>query len=227
MSMYSSQKAEIDKVFITQGFFADTTPGDGVYGPRDLYRDENHNGRYDQGEYFVDAPSNDFGYEPGDTIGQATTYNRLWRQSMQETPGNFIKVDNTVPFYLIKVSFPNQFYLDFAVRAWNNNGYVPVPSIPAGYMAMITVVPETASYGAALNLSADVMQRNYNASLTQGYVADHDFQLSGAMPALPSMPADISQVVNPPSLKTPGFEVIICIGACLLAVVLMKRRRRE
>lgn len=224
---YTSQKAEIDKIFINEGFFVDTTPGDGVYGPHDLYRDDNHNRRYDTGEYFIDMPPDDFVYAPGDVIGQAADAGRPWRQSMQEMPGYFIKVNNTVPFYLVKVSFPNQFYLDYAVRAWNKNGYISIPPVPAGYMALITVVPETASYASPLNLSADVIQRHYNVSLAQGYVTDHDFKISGTIPALPSMPAALSGATVPPTGKTPGFEVIICLIAFLLVAVVLRQRRRH
>jgi hypothetical protein len=227
LASYTSQKTEIDKIFINQGFFVDPTPGDGVYSPHDMFRDSNKNGRYDSGEFYIDVPENDFVYTSGDVIGQAADCGRPWRQSVQETPGYFIKVDNKVPFYLIRVSFPNQFYLDYAVQAWNKNGYVPIPPVPAGYIALITVVPENTVYRAPLNLSADVLQAHYYESLSQGYVTDHDFQISGTIPPLPSMPADISGAVTGGSKQTPGFEIVVCLGACLLAMALMRQRRKQ
>ena len=227
IASYTSQKTEIDKIFINEGFFVDTTPGNGVYDLHDLFRDANNNGRYDSGEFYIDIPVDNLVYKTGDVIGQAADFSRPWRQSVQETPGYFVKVDNTVPFYLIKVSFPNQFYLDYAVTAWNRNGYVPIPVVPAGYMALITVVPETTSFASPLNLSADVIQAHYRESLAQGYVTDHDFQITGSIPALPSMPAAISQTTTGGSKQTPGFEIIICMGACLLACALMRMNRKK
>jgi hypothetical protein len=193
----------------------------------DLYRDDNHNRKYDPGEYYVDIPIGEFHYTPGETIGQATNYNRLWRQSVAEVPGYFIKVDNTVPFYLVKVSFPNNFYLDYIVRVQNENGLVSIPVPPQGYVCLITVIPEGVQSSVPLNFSSDVFQRHYNTSLAQGYYIEHDFQVTGTIPPLPSMPSE--QTANPgstPKKTTPGFEVVLFLGACMLVCFLLKKQRR-
>jgi hypothetical protein len=222
---YPGQKKAIDDVFITHAFYTDTDQGNGVYDPLDMYRDANHNKKYDAGEYYVDCPIDGFKYTAGETVGQATNYNRLWRQSIQEVPGYFIKVDNTVPFYLVKVSFPNNFYLDYVVRVWNDNGLINIPVPPAGYVSLITVIPEGVQSSVPLSFASDVFQRHYNSSLAQGYYTDHDFQVTGPIPPLPSIPGVTTPTENTNQKPTPGFEVIVFLGACLLVCVLLKKRR--
>lgn len=228
VTKYPAQKKAIDEVFIAHAFYMDTDPGNGVYDPHDIYRDENHNKQYDSGEYFVDYPLNGFKYTLGETIGRATNYNRLWRQSVQEIPGYFIKVDNTVPFYLIKVSFPNKFYLDYVVRAWNANGLVNIPVPPQGYNALITIIPEGVQSSEPLNFSSEVFQHHYDTSLAQGYYVAHDFQITGPIPPLPSMPGSTDGTNNGPgqTTKTPGFEAIIFLVACAMICLLLKKTKR-
>jgi hypothetical protein len=227
IAKYPGQKKAIDDTFIAHAFYVDTDLGNGIYDLHDIYRDENHNRQYDPGEYFVDCPIEGFTFTPGDTIGQATNYNRLWRQSVQEVPGYFIKVDNTVPFYLVKVSFPNKFYLDYVVRAWNENGLINIPVPPKGYVSIVTVIPEGVQHSAPLNFSSEVFQRHYETSLSQGYYVQHDFQVTGSIPPLPSMPGDTSgpSTAPEPKGKSPGFEVVIVLGACVLVCLLLKKRR--
>jgi hypothetical protein len=220
------QKKAIDEVFISHAFYADTDLGDGEYTPHDIYRDENHNGKYDVGEYYVDYPTDDFHYTVGEVIGQATNYDRLWRQSVQEIPGYFIKVENTVPYYLVKVSFPDQFYLDYAVRAWNENGMINIPVPPEGYSALITVVPEGVQSNGPLNFSSEVFQRHYNTSLSQGYYVEHDFQITGPIPSHPSMPGDTTTNGGSTEKQTPGFEIILFLVACIFIVLLLKKQRK-
>jgi hypothetical protein len=220
------QKKEIDEIFITHVFYADTEPGDGQYTPHDIYRDENNNGKYDVGEYYVDYPSSDFQYTAGEVVGQATNYERLWRQSVQEVPGYFIKVDNAVPFYLIKVSFPNQFYLDYVVRAWNNDGLISIPVPPEEYSALVTVIPEDVQSNGPLNFSSEVFQSHYTTSLSQGYYVEHDFQITGSIPSYPSMPGDINTGGESSGKQTPGFEIMVFLVACIIVVVLLLKKQR-
>jgi len=225
---YPGQKKEIDEVFVTHKIYADTNPGNGVYDHRDFYRDENHNKQYDIGEYYVDYPLEEFQYRPGDVIGQSTNYNRQWRQSVQEVPGYFIKVDNTVPFYLVKVSVPDQFYLNYVVRAWNRDGYINIPVPPEGYFALVSIVPEGVQSNGPLNFSSEVFQRQYNTSLSQGYFMDHDFQVTGSIPAAPSMPGtsgDTTPDDTADEEQTPGFEIILFLGACIVAFFFLKKRK--
>jgi hypothetical protein len=226
ISKYPAQKQAIDEVFITHAFYADTNPGDGNYTGHDVYRDENHNGQHDTGEYFVDYPIGEFHYTVGDVIGQATNYDRLWRKSVQEVPGYFIKVDNTVPFYLVKVSFPNNFYLDYLVRVWNDNGLINIPVPPEGYVSLVTVIPEGVQSSVPLSFASDVFHRHYNTSLSQGYYVEHDFQITGPIPPLPSMPGETAADGGSNQKQTPGFEVIMFLGACMLVFILLKKQRR-
>ena len=223
ISKYPQQKNEIDKVFIKSGFYADTNPGNGKYDSLDFFRDENNNKDYDEGEYYIDCPIDGYHYNTGNVIGQATNYNRQWRQSVQEIPGYFIKVDNNVPFYLIKVTFPNKFYLDYVVRSWNDNGLVSIPVPPEGYHALVTVIPEGVNLKEPLNFSSDVFHLQYENSLDQGYYLTHDFQITGQIPSYPSMPSDNDDNDNG-SDGTPGFEFILLI--CGLALILFIIRRR-
>jgi hypothetical protein len=222
---HSSQKKAIDEVFIAHAFFIETETGDGVYTPHDIYRDENHNGKYDFGEYFVDYPTNDFNYNTGDVVGQSANYERLWRQSVQEKPGYFIKTDNEVPFYLIKISFPNQFYLDYVVRVWNDDGMISILVPPEGYQALVTVLPEGVKSNEPLTISSEVFQNHYDDSLAQGYYTEHDFEISGSIPSLPSMPGDISTNGGLSSDKTPGFELFLILVAFLFVVIILRKRK--
>jgi hypothetical protein len=225
ITQYSGQKKAIDEVFISHVFYVETDVGDGQYTPHDMYRDENHNGKYDIGEYYVDLPTNDFDYTAGEVVGQATNYDRLWRQSVQEVQGYFIKVDNTVPFYLVKVSFPDQFYLDYVVRAWNKNGLISIPVPPKEYQALVTIIPEGVQSNGPLNFASEVFQKHYDTSLENGYYVQHDFQVTGPIPPLPSMPGDISTNGDSTQKQTPGFEVVLFICAILFVVIFTRKRK--
>ena len=227
ITKYSGQKKAIDEVFIAHAFYAETETGDGQYTSHDIYRDENHNGKYDLGEYFVDYPTNDFEYNTGDVVGQSTNYERLWRQSVQEKPGYFIKVDNAVPFYLIKVSVPDQFYLDYVVRALNKNGLISIPVPPEGYSALVTVIPEDVQSNGPLNFSSEVFQSHYTTSLSQGYFVEHDFQITGSIPSRPSMPGDTTVNEGSTEGQTPGFEIILFLVASIVVVLLLKKQRKN
>jgi len=223
-----AQKKEIDEVFLLHKIYADTTPGNGVYDPHDIYRDENHNKQYDIGEYYVDCPLEDFQYKPGDVIGQSTNYNRQWRHSVQEVPGYFIKVDNTVPFYLVKVSIPDKFYLDYVVRVWNRDGLINIPVPPEGSYAVISVIPEGTQNNGVLTFSSETFQRHYNTSVSQGYFLDHDFQVTGPIPPLPSMPGTSSDTTpdsDSDEKQTPGFETLIFLIACILILYRLKKKK--
>lgn len=222
------QKKEIDEVFVTHHIYVDTNPGNGVYDHRDFYRDENHNNKYDAGEYYIDCPLEDFQYRLGDVIGQSANYNRQWRQSVQEIPGYFIKVDNTVPFYLVKVSVPDQFYLDYVVRAWNRDGFINIPVPPKGYYAVVSVVPEGVQSNGPFTFSSEVFQNQYNTSLSQGYFVDHDFQVTGSIPSPPSMPGangDSTPDDGSSEKQTPGFELIFVLCAIACATFLWRKKR--
>ncbi|HIG99187.1 MAG TPA: carboxypeptidase regulatory-like domain-containing protein [Thermoplasmata archaeon] len=227
IAKHSGQKKAIDEVFIAHAFFIETETGDGVYTPHDIYRDENRNGKYDLGEYFVDYPTNDFNYNTGEVVGQSANYERLWRQSVQEKPGYFIKTDNKVPFYLIKISFPNQFYLDYVVRVWNDDGMINIPVPPEGYQALITVLPEGAKSNEPLKISSEVFQTHYDDSLAQGYYVEHDFEISGSIPSLPSMPRDspTNGGSSNDKTQTPGFELILFLVAFLFVAILLRKRK--
>jgi len=222
------QRQQIDEVFITHKIYGDTNPGNGIYDHRDFYRDENHNNQYDAGEYYVDYPLEEFQYKPGNVIGQSANYNRQWRQSVQEIPGYFIKVDNTVPFYLVKVSVPDKSYLDYVVRAWNRNGLINIPVPPEGYFAVVSVVPEGVQSNGPLTFSSEAFQRHYNTSRSQGYFVDYDFQIIGPIPSPPSMPGasgDMTPDDGSNEKQTPGFEIIMFLGACMIAFLLLKKKR--
>jgi len=225
ITKYPEQKKAIDEVFIDHAFYADTNLGDGEYTPHDIYRDENHNGKYDLGEYYVDYPTGNFEYNAGETVGQATNYERPWRRSVQETPGYFIKVDNEVPFYLVKVSIPDHFYLDYVVRAWNKDGMISIPVPPEGYKALVTIIPEGTQSSGPLSFSSEVFQKHYNTSVENGYYVEHDFEITGSIPSPPSMPGDTNTNGGSSEEQTPGFELILFLGAILIISLLTRRRK--
>lgn len=224
----SGKKKEIDEVFLAHKIYVDTNPGNGVYDHRDFYRDENHNNKYDAGEYYLDYPLEEFQFQSGNIIGQSANYNRQWRQSVQEVPGYFIKVDNTVPFYLVKVSTPDQFYLDYVVRTWNRNGLINIPVPPEGYYAVVSIIPEGVQSNGPLTFSSEVFQNEYNTSLAQGYFVDHDFQVTGTIPSPPSIPGtpdDTTPDDGSSEKQTPGFELFFILCALIMAMIVWRKKR--
>jgi hypothetical protein len=103
---------------------------------------------------------------------------------------------------------------------------IPVP--PEGYFAVVSVVPEGVQSNGPLTFSSEAFQRHYNASLSQGYFVDYDFQITGPIPSPPSMPGasgDMTPDDGSNEKQTPGFEIIMFLGACMIAFLILKKKR--
>ncbi len=174
-----AKKAAIDEVFVVHGFFTDKTAGNGKWDPIEPFTDTNRNRKYDTGEYFVDYGLPKIEYTRGESIGPASNYQRQQRKSAGAIEGQYIKVSNQVPYYLVEVSFPNQSGLNYKLTTHNRNGLIYVHMPPPEYNAVITVKPEGAKAGSILTFRSQDYVNNISESIERGYFLEHDFQVSG------------------------------------------------
>ena len=186
---YPEYRDEIDEVFIMHGIWADEDEGDKVWTDDEPYHDANKNGRWDEGEVFVDYPRGGFTYDDGEEVGRSTNYQRDWRRSFMELPGHYISVDNAVPYYTVEYEFWDTFggepVLDdhYELHTQNVEGLVYLPMPPPEYVADVTVIGEDVSTGRPLTFTSEEFYEDLNASMTQGYYVEHDFQFSGTLPS--------------------------------------------
>jgi hypothetical protein len=115
--------------------------------------------------------------------------------------------------------------LDYVVRVWNDDGMISIPVPPEGYQALVTVLPEGAKSNEPLKISSEVFQNHYNDSRAQGYYLEHDFEISGSIPSLPSMPGGTSINGGSISDKTPGFELFLILVAFLFVAIILRKRK--
>ncbi|MBU4201945.1 MAG: carboxypeptidase-like regulatory domain-containing protein [Candidatus Altiarchaeota archaeon] len=186
---FPKEKKQIDEIFVRHGFFADMNPGNKKFdkafeatykkGGKYYYVDYGH-------DTVLDAPW--MTHNENETIGPATSYGRPWRTNAGEIEGNYIKVDNPVPYYIVKVTFDDS-SLDYEMRTENRNGLVYVHVPPAEYGATITVTAEGVGTGNPLTFTAEEFEENLADTLEKGYFVEHDFDISGTIPSLPAGPA--------------------------------------
>ncbi|MDD5093661.1 MAG: hypothetical protein PHV74_04670 [Dehalococcoidia bacterium] len=162
INTYPDQKDGIDQIFKAHGFFADVNP---------------QNQKWDSGEAIGRA-------------ADASTEDRKQRRSTQELPGQFIKVNNEVPYYNVAVLFPLQPHLSYLARTANTGGWVYVQIPPEAYLAQITVAAEGVQSNNPLTFTTPQFNAAYEESLAQGYFVTHDFGIVGDIPALPAFPFD-------------------------------------
>ena len=121
---YPDRKPEIDQVFINHGFFADKNEGNKQYDS-----DEPTWGRPElRDDPYIDL-ANPVQRDIGETIGQATNYQRPERYSKEPWPNHFIKTSTAYPFYKISFTFPEHPHLNHELYQEQQEGliYVPVP----------------------------------------------------------------------------------------------------
>ncbi|MFH1400337.1 MAG: hypothetical protein ABIH41_02360, partial [Nanoarchaeota archaeon] len=175
---YPASKSDLDRIFITQGFFVDRDPGNGTWDPQEPYRDANRNKRYDTGEYFIDyAQHPGLGkpwmvYDAGDAIGSASNYQRLARTNTVMTAGHFIKTSTTHDLFDVHVTYDDRDSYD--TIADNRDGLIFV-YVPTGEVkATVTVKPHGVS-GKTLTIDGQAFEKEQPAAAARGYYVEFDF----------------------------------------------------
>lgn len=187
---YPSMKEDIDEIFMKHGFFMDKNRGNGKYDKGEAFIDKNDNGELDKGETFVDYAEGGISYDKGEKIGTASNYQRPARASSAQFRGHYIKVDNNVPYYKIKVLLKDKDYDGlpipsgyYELRASNEDGivYVPVPPVDA----VITVEAEGVTTKNPLTFTSKQFRSKYAEALDKGYFVEHEFEIEGEIPKAP------------------------------------------
>jgi hypothetical protein len=189
VAKYPDQKDGIDQLFIIHGFFADKDEGNGQWDPHEPSEIQDDGTRY-----FVDLAEN-IQWDAGETVGQATNYNRQWRHYPPHFEGQFVKVNNDVPYYQVTVTFPQEPDLDYDLISINRSGFIYVPVPPQAYEANV----ELTGYGAELVtgnpllFTSEAFWSDYIASIERGYYVAHDFQITGVYDPLPKTDPSLLQ----------------------------------
>lgn len=190
---YPEKLDDINAVFISHGFWVDLNAGNGIRGEAEPFLDENKNGRFDEGEFFVDYPEGGFVYNTGEEIGRTTNYQRKERRSGGYFPGHYLEIDNEVPYYQIKYSiYDDSFFaglLPYQItydKTSNLGGYVYVPIPPDSYNATIKVEPLDVDYSRPLSFTNREFYDTYTKSVEQGFFLVHDFGITGDIPSPPT-----------------------------------------
>jgi hypothetical protein len=201
-------KADIDAIFKEHGFFADKTEGNRRHDPQEPFRDADGDKAFDAGEYYVDYAQEPHWVIPwmirqeNEPIGSATNYQRPARMNTVLLPGHFVKVDNDVPYYRVKVEFRDDPGQNYETRTFNDNGLVYVQMPPYGVNATITVTAEGVATGRPLSFTTQDFNEKWPESVERGYYVEHDFRVSGA-PAGQPAPEEVSLSA---SRETPYWE---------------------
>ncbi len=238
---FPDKRGAIDEIFIKHGFFHDPNPGNGQHDDFEPYADVNKNGRFDSGEYFVDMSGVNVSYQRGQRIGAPSDYQRGWRKTTQEVPGQYVVVGNKVPYYRVTVMFPGKPHLNYMYRTGNVNGRIYIKVPPAGYDASVVVAAEGANTGAPLVFSSEAFNKEYPEVAKRGYYKSHDFKVSGPIPAEPTKPNWVNptkkQAISPWLLLLAGGTAVTIAIAAVAAlaflllvvsvVVFWKRRHRK
>ena len=189
LKKFPNKEEQIDEIFVKHGFFADKNPGNKKHD-KAFEATYKKYGKYYYVDYgqdtILDAPW--MTYDKNETIGPATCYSRPSRTSAGEIEGHYVKVDNSVPYYIVKVTFDDS-SLNYDIRTENRNGLVYVHVPPADYGATMTVTAEGVGTGSPLTFTAREFEENLAETLKKGYFIEHDFDISGTIPSLPAGPA--------------------------------------
>ncbi len=178
-----AQKAGIDTVFADHGFYRDTGRGNGTYDPGEPWRPVS-GGRtsYAAGDPFIDLPHT-FRFQGSETVGSAGDYRRTTRRSSEPLPGHFIRTTTDVPLYIVSVEHADRPWKDYRTLVSGQNNRIPVPVPPPGENAQVNVIPVGVKYGSPLSFRSEEFNQVFPASAARGYYVDHDFRVSGPVPA--------------------------------------------
>ena len=183
VSRYPGQKAGIDDVFVNHGFYRETDPGNGAYNKGEPWRPASgSHAAWATGDPFVDLPS-PHGFHGTETIGSAGDYLRTTRRSEVPLPGHFIRTTIDVPVYVVGVDYTDHPWMNYRTLVLGDNNMVPVPVPAPGENAGVTVVPVGVQYGSPLYFRSADFNDAFPGSAARGYYVDHDFRVSGPVPA--------------------------------------------
>ncbi len=191
VSRYPGQKAGIDTVFAAHGFYRDGGRGNGSYDPGEPWRVASGERKtYAKGDPFIDYPTARFSYynifEPysgSATVGSASEYQRPTRRSTEPLPGHFIRTPVDVPHYVVSVAYYDRPWKSYRTLVSGENNMVPVPVPPPGENAGVTVVPVGVKSASPLYFRSEEFNSNFPAAAARGYYVEHDFKVSGPIPA--------------------------------------------
>jgi len=197
---YPAKKAQIDQVFLSHGFFADKNEGNKQYDYNEPLW-----GNADRGE-FIDL-ANPIQRDIGESIGQATNYQRPERHSEEPWPNHFIKTGTDYAFYRISFVFTGHSYLNYDLYQEQRDGFIYVPVPPDNYDVQIKIegYGTDITTGNPLNFTNQEFIDNYETVLEQGYFREHDFQLTGPTQ---TRPEPDPERVNPGSTQCIASSVL-------------------
>jgi hypothetical protein len=88
-----------------------------------------------------------------------------------------------VPLYVIRVEYEDRPWKSYRTLVSGENNMVPVPVPPHGENAGITVVPVGVKSASPLWFRSEEFNSNFPAAAARGYYVEHDFKVSGPIPA--------------------------------------------
>jgi hypothetical protein len=184
VSRYPGQKAGIDTVFVNHGFYRDGGRGNGSYDPGEPWRAASGDRKtFAAGDPFIDYPSSGFSFNAGGVVGSASEYQRTTRRSQEPLPGHFIRTTVDVPLYIVSVEYYDRPWKSYRTLVSGENNMVPVPVPPPGENAGVTVVPVGVKSASPLWFRSEEFNSNFPAAAARGYYVEHDFKVSGPIPA--------------------------------------------
>jgi hypothetical protein len=178
-----SKTADIDRLFIEHGFFADTTEGNGVLDSFEGFIDANKNNAYDIGEHFFDLgclnSTSEIQYRRGMIVGRAANYERLNRSTAVRLDGAYLKVsDRELKQYLVKVHYTEpgrgddyEYVVDL------RDGLLYVQPLPGNVHADISITPYSVEYAAKEDYTISNQELVSRLEQPGKYFDSHKFSL--------------------------------------------------
>jgi len=178
-----SKAADIDRLFVEHGFFADTTEGNGKRDSFEGFRDANDNNAYNAGEYFFDLgclnSTSEIQYRKGMIIGRAANYERLNRSTAVRLDGAYLKVsDKEVKQYLVKVHYSEPGTADdYEYVVDLRDSLLYVQPLPGNVEAEISIIPYSVEYTAQEGYTISNQELNHRLEQPGKYFDSHTFSL--------------------------------------------------
>ncbi len=251
VTRYPDRKGGIDSVFAAHGFYRDTVRGNGSYDPGEPWRVlSGDRTSYAANDPFIDYPTGGFpgfpisrSYTGSETVGSASEYQRTSRRSTVTLPGHFIRTTVDVPLYVVSVEYYDRPWKSYRAIVSGENNMVPVPVPPPGENAGITVMPVGVRSDAPLFFRSEEFNRDFPAAAARGYYLEHDFRVSGPIPARTavkaggtSRPRDIISILlksrgpladGLPAGPASGIPLYLSIPAALVGIAVLAWRLQK
>ena len=177
----SRKAADIDKLFIEHGFFADTTEGNKQRDRFEGFKDANTNRRYDLGEFYFDLgclnSTNEIQYKNGMKIGKAANSERINRTSAVRIDGAYLKVEeDEVRQYLVKVHYTEP-GTDYEYVVDLRESLLYIQPLPEDVSAELTIIPYSVEYSAETPYTITNEELNAKLEEPEEYFEAHEFSL--------------------------------------------------